>query len=472
MNDNRIKRSSAPLISKGTAREVATWKIAAVAMLGSLLAQLDATIVNVSLTSLAADLRSTISVIQWVTSGYLLALALALPLNNWLIEKIGAKALYLWCFAIFTISSGLCGLSWSAGSLIGFRILQGASGGLLAPMAQLMIKRAAKERFTRIAGYATAPVLLGPVLGPVIAGEILHYASWRWLFLVNIPIGILALFLAMRFLPDDAGGYASRKLDWMGLALLSPGLALMLIGPSHIAQPAGMISTVAGAALLVLFVRVENRKGDDALIDIPLFRQRAFSAASVTRFFSSGTMYAGQMLIPMFLMQVYGLSPPMMGWMLMPMGLGMMAVLPSLGFLTHRFGERRVAVSGAALSLLSTLALVWQSMRGFNEVFLIAVLFFRGMGLGAVGLPAISLAYASIPEKSLPMATTTLNIVQRIGGPTLTTFCALFLSWALQNHVSHFALNAWSEAFFVLCMLHAVMVFATLRLPSASDASS
>ncbi len=472
MNDNRIKRTSAPSMSEGAAHEVATWKIAAIAMLGSLLAQLDATIVNVSLTSLAADLRSSISVIQWVTSGYLLALALALPLNGWLVERIGAKALYLWCFAIFTISSGLCGLAWSASSLIGFRLLQGASGGLLAPMAQLMIKRAAGERFTRVAGYATAPVLLGPVLGPVIAGEILHYASWRWLFLVNLPIGILAFLLAARFLPNARDGYASRRLDWMGLALLSPGLALILFGLSSIARPVGMMSVVAGAALLALFVRVENRKGDDALIDIPLFHQRTFSAASVTRFFSTGTMYAGQMLVPMFLMQARGLSPAMMGWMLMPMGLGMMVALPSLGFLSHRFGERRVAVSGAALSLLSTLVLVWQAMHGLNKVFLMTVLFFRGMGLGAVGLPVISLAYASIPEKSLPMATTTLNIVQRIGGPTLTTLCALFLSWALQNHVSHFELSAWSEAFLMLFALHAVTVFATLRLPTSIDGSS
>ena len=115
------------------------WKITAVAVLGSFLAQLDATIVNVSLSSLALDLHSSLTAIQWVTSGYLLALALMLPLNSWLVERIGAKSLYLWCFSAFTLSSALCGLAWSANSLIGFRILQGMSGGLMAPMAQMMI---------------------------------------------------------------------------------------------------------------------------------------------------------------------------------------------------------------------------------------------------------------------------------------------------------------------------------------------
>src|SRR6201981_788860 len=169
------------------------WKITAVAVLGSFLAQLDATVVNVSLSSLAVDLHSSLTAIQWVTSGYLLALALMLPLNGWLVERVGAKSLYLWCFPIFTLSSALCGLAWSANSLIGFRVLQGMSGGLMAPMIQLMIVRAAGRHTARVYSYAAIPILLGPLLGPVLAGAILQHGSWRWLFLVNIPVGLLGI---------------------------------------------------------------------------------------------------------------------------------------------------------------------------------------------------------------------------------------------------------------------------------------
>ncbi|HTF65385.1 MAG TPA: MFS transporter, partial [Edaphobacter sp.] len=171
----------------------AIWKIASVAILGSFLSQLDATVVNVSLSSLAAELRSSLTVIQWVTSGYLLALALMLPLNGWLVDRIGARRLYLWCFSAFTLSSVLCGMAWSAHSLIAFRVLQGMSGGLMAPMAQMMLARAAGRHLARVMGYAALPVLLGPLLGPVIAGAILRYASWRWLFFVNLPVGLLAI---------------------------------------------------------------------------------------------------------------------------------------------------------------------------------------------------------------------------------------------------------------------------------------
>ena len=170
-----------------TKLEPSIWKIGSVAVLGSFLAQLDATVVNVSLSSLAVTLHSSLSAIQWVTSGYLLALALMLPLSGWMVDRIGAKALYLWCFSGFTLSSALCGFSWSADALIGFRILQGMSAGLLAPMAQMMVARVAGKRMASVLGFAAMPILLAPILGPVIAGAILQFASWQWLFSSTCP---------------------------------------------------------------------------------------------------------------------------------------------------------------------------------------------------------------------------------------------------------------------------------------------
>src|ERR1700729_1946517 len=154
------------------------WKIIAVTVAGAFMAQLSTTMVNVSLSSLGTELHASLSAIQWVTSGYLLALALMLPLNGWLVERIGAKALYLWCFSAFTLASALCGIAWSADALIAFRILQGMSGGLMAPMAQMMLARVAGNHMARLMGYAAVPILMGPILGPVIAGTILQHASW------------------------------------------------------------------------------------------------------------------------------------------------------------------------------------------------------------------------------------------------------------------------------------------------------
>ncbi|RUL79656.1 DHA2 family efflux MFS transporter permease subunit [Dyella choica] len=442
------------------------WKISTVALLGALLAQLDATIVNVSLASLAKELHASLATIQWVTSGYLLALTLVLPLNGWLVDRVGAKALYLWCFVSFTLSSALCGLAWSAQSLIAFRVLQGVSGGLLAPMAQMMIAQAAGRHMARVVGYAAVPVLLAPILGPVIAGAILQQASWRWLFLVNLPIGALALTLAALYLPNDRQAAKRRELDWLGLCLLSPALVLFLLGSERAGQYQGWIALVSSGILLLGFARVALRKGDRALIDLELFRGKVFGAAAITQFLSNGAVFAGQMLIPVFLVQACGRPPAEMGWMLAPLGLGMLVSYPSMGALTDRFGVRSVAAGGAMLALLGTLPLAYLARHGLNPHVLLPALFLRGAGQSAIGAPTISAAYASVDRRHLPMATTSLNIVQRLGGPTFTTLCALFLAWMLASQpIGQTAASAYAWAFLLLCALHTLVLLTTIRLP-------
>ena len=404
------------------------WKVVCVAVIGSFMAQLDATVVNVSLASLAADLHVSLSAIQWVTSGYLLALALMLPLNGWLVDRIGAKALYLWCFTAFTLASTLCGMAWSANSLIVFRILQGMSGGLLAPMAQMMIARVAGKNMAQVASIATLPILLGPLLGPVIAGAILQFASWRWLFFVNLPVGVLAFVLTIIFLPDDREETSPRGLDLLGLALLSPGLVLFLYGSDHMGQRSGMAAMAAAVMMFLLFFRTAQAKGDAALIDLRMLKGKVFSASLAVMFMVNGITFAGQMLIPIYLVRACGLSPSQTGWLLAPLGLGMMCTYPFLGRLSQRFGIRKLAAWGALLALAGTLPLVFLAQQGLTAALLAVSLFIRGIGVSAIGIPAITSGYGSVARRDLPMATTAMNIVQRLGGPTLTTLCATFLA--------------------------------------------
>ena len=446
------------------------WKITSVAVLGSFLAQLDATVVNVSLSSLAVDLHSSLATIQWVTSGYLLALALMLPLNGWLVERIGAKSLYLWCFSVFTLSSALCGLAWSTNSLIAFRILQGMSGGLMAPMAQMMMARVAGKHMARIIGYAAVPVMLGPILGPVIAGAILQHASWRWLFLVNLPVGVLAIVLAVLFLPNDREETRSKELDLAGFVLLSPGLVLFLYGSDHLGERIGLTALLVSIVLLALFFRMAIRKGHRALIDLQLFKSRTFSASATAQFMSNGISFAGQMLIPIYLLRACGQSPSTTGWLLAPLGVGMICSYPWIGALTQRFGIRKVSAGGAFLAFAATLPFIWLASHGLVFAVLAGALFLRGVGLSAVGIPSISAAYASGRKQDLPMATTSLNIVQRLGGPTLTTLCATFLGWRLGMTQSSASLSsAFTAAFLLLCGLHAFLFATALRLPLSLD---
>jgi EmrB/QacA subfamily drug resistance transporter len=442
------------------------WKVVCVAAIGSFMAQLDATVVNVSLASLAADLHVSLAAIQWVTTGYLLALALTLPLNGWLVDRIGAKALYLGCFAAFTLSSALCGLAWSANSLIVFRILQGMSGGLLAPMAQMMIARAAGKQMAQVVSVAALPVLLAPLLGPVIAGAILQFASWRWLFLINLPVGVLALALAAAFLPGDREETRPRGLDLLGLTLLSPGLVLFLYGSDHLGERIGVVALAVSVIMFALFYRTARAKGDAALIDLRLLKGKIFSASIVAMFMVNGISFAGQMLIPIYLVRACGLSPSRTGWLLAPLGLGMMCTYPFMGRLTKRFGIRKLAACGALLALAGTLPLVFLAQHGLVIAVLAASLFIRGVGVSAIGIPSITSGYASVAPQDLPTATTAMNIVQRLGGPTLTTLCATFLGWRLSATPDTATTSgAFTAAFSLLCTLHALLFLATLRLP-------
>ena len=210
----------------GLTREILA--LAVVVVLGSIMTILDATIVNVALPTLGQDLHASISTIQWVATAYLLAFASVIPLTGWLSGRFGAKAVWLASLGLFMVGSLLAGLSPSIGALIGARVVQGLGGGMIMPLGQSMLAQVAgPKRMGRVMSIIGVPMLLAPVFGPLIGGALIGAASWRWIFFVNLPVGLLAIALAVRLLP--AGGHRStRRLDVPGAVLLSGGLALFL----------------------------------------------------------------------------------------------------------------------------------------------------------------------------------------------------------------------------------------------------
>ena len=419
-----------------------------------------------SLSTLAHELHATIGTIQWVTSGYLLALALMLPLTGWTVDRLGTKRLYLTCFSTFTLASVLCGFSRSTASLIGFRVLQGMAGGLLAPMVQMMMARFAGRQMARFMGYGAFAVLLGPLLGPAVAGMIVQHASWRWLFFINLPIGVLAVALAILFLPDDRHETKVRVFDSYGFLLLSPGLVLLLYGTDHASQRVGASSLLAALVLLSCFIAHARRKGRAALIDLRLFGGSVFSCAAITQFLANGIALAGQVLIPLYLTLVCHLSPSRTGWFMAPVGIGMLCSMPLLGYFTERFGFRPVASAGAFVGMLSVIPFAYMAVHALLGPVVFIALFLRGAGLGCINVPSMSAAYATIPGKELPMATTALNIVQRLGGPMLTTIVSVFLAWQLRTAAPMAHPNkAFAAAFWFLSAFHVLCFVFTLGLP-------
>src|SRR6266576_2134788 len=208
---------SASNAAAGDRIEPYVWKVAGVVILGMIMSILDTTIVNVALRTLSHDLHSSISQIQWVVTGYLLSLAAVIPVTGWAARRFGAKRVYLTSLVLFTAGSALCAVAASATSLVLFRVLQGAGGGMIMPVGQLIMAQVAgPQRMGRVMGVVAMPAMLAPILGPVLGGVILQNLHWSWIFFVNVPIGVVALALGWRLLPDTDSGEAG-PLDVVGL---------------------------------------------------------------------------------------------------------------------------------------------------------------------------------------------------------------------------------------------------------------
>ena len=440
------------------------WKVIGVVILGPFMTQMDSTIVNVSLPAIKDSLLSSVSLSQWIITGYLLALALMLPLNAWLVDLLGAKKLYLLCFFFFTAASGLCAMAATMPELIAARVTQGVAGGLLAPLTQLMMARVSGRQMARVAGYAAVPILFAPLVGPLLAGVILQHFGWPWLFYVNLPVGALAIALAVWWLPHDEPAAQRRPFDSRGFLLISPGLVCLLYGLEAASRrEPGAWALVPGVCLCVLFGWHAAKNRGRALVELDLFKIRVFSYATVTMFLGNGILYAGQFLIPLYLTLGCHLSASQAGWILGAMGLGMLCVYPFMGWLTDTFGCRAVVSSGVVLNFVGTLPFVWMATHEFSTPLAILGLVIRGLGQGATGLPSVAAAYAAVPKSKLGLATMTVNIIQRLGGPIVTTLIAISVSFSVG--VSRVSEEAFLLPFVALTLVQLLVIGTAVRLP-------
>jgi EmrB/QacA subfamily drug resistance transporter len=439
------------------------WIIAAACACGPLMSGLDSTMVNVSLDALSSAFNAGLGTIQWVTTGYLLALALALPLSGWLVDRVGARRIFLGCFAGFIVCSVLSGFAGSIEILIICRLLQGVAGGLLAPMMQMMMARHAGRHMARVIGVAAMPVMIGQMLGPSLGGLILGVLGWRWIFFVNVPVGLMAICFAWFALPRDEVT-TSRRLDLAGFAMISPGLALLLEGLVSWAHGAATapFSLAASVLLLTAFTWHALRRPATALIDLRLFRGRVFRAAAVTQFLSNALNFGGQLLLPLWFLQVREATPSATGLMLFPLGLGIFFALPIMGRLSERFGARAISGTGAVLSFIGTLPFLFAT-ADTPYILLGISLFIRGFGGGSITIPSAAAAYHSVPRESLGHATTAINICQRFGGPAGSAGLAILLQFALLRAGT--PVRAYHWAFCGLAAIAAAGFVSASRLP-------
>jgi EmrB/QacA subfamily drug resistance transporter len=416
-------------------------RVAIVVIVGAIMSILDTTIVNVALESLSRDLDAPLSTIQWVASGYLLALASVIPLTGWAAERFGPRHVWMTMVSAFVATSALCGAAWSAESLIAFRVLQGLAGGMIMPIGMITLAQAAgPQRVGRVMSVVGVPMLLAPVLGPVLGGLLVTHLSWRWIFFVNLPIGLVGLVLAARLLPAEraegrhAGG--PGRLDWRGLLMLSPGVALVVFGLSEVSTHGSVtvsraLPVLAGAALVAAFA-LRAWRTPAPVVDVRLFADRGFAAAAVTVFLVGAALFGSLLLLPLYFQIARGLSPLQAGLLMAPQGLGAALGMNRAGRLTDRIGGGPVAVAGLFGLMLGTIAFTQVGVDTpywVLEVSLVA----RGIGLGFTMMPAMAAAYSTLERWQVPRATPMLNVMQRVGGALGTAVLAVVLQQQLAD---------------------------------------
>ena len=399
----------------------------------------DTTIVSVALHTLSIDLGASVTTIQWVSTGYLLALGMAVPLSAWGMQRFGGKRLYLVSLVVFLIGSTGASTAWNTESLIAWRVVQGAGGGLLLPvMTTIIMQAAGGKALGKTVTIVALPGLLGPILGPLVGGAILTHLSWRFMFWVNVPFCLVGLVLAIRYLPGDAVPDRRPPLDTLGFAMLAPGVAALFLALSDAGRASGfdhldvILPLVVGVALTLSFCAHALRRAEP-LLDIRLLARRPVGSASAVLFFSGFVLYGAMLLLPLFFQQTRGATALAAGIALIPQGIGSLLSRGLAGTLTDKIGARPIAVGGFVIVAVATLPFAYVTTQT-NAWLLAFFLVVRGFGLGIVTIPVMAVAYQGLARSEMAHSSALTRIAQQVGGSFGTAILAVILEQTIASN--------------------------------------
>src|ERR1700729_1580801 len=434
MADSTAMPTSEP---EGLDRE--TMVVAGVVMLGAIMSILDTTVVNVAVDHLAVVFNASLTTIQWVITGYTLALAAVIPITGWAADRFGTKRIYMTSLVLFTLGSIASGLSWSADSMIVFRVLQGIGGGMIMPTVMtIMTRKAGPHRMGRGMGVLGVPMLIAPIMGPILGGWLVDNASWRWIFFINVPIGVIAFILAQIVLDPDQPQPAHR-LDWLGMLLLSPGLAVFIFGLAE-SSTYGFGSPrswgpIAVGVLLIAAWFVHSWRIPHPLIDLRTFAHTRAGAAAGTFFLFAISVFGTLLLVPLYYQTVRGASALQAGLLLAPGGLGAMLMMPLSGKLTDRYGPTWLPATGLPFVAVGLIPFVFVGAHT-SYVLLCAANFVQGLGMGLAMMPNMTAAMQAVPLAAIARTSTAMNIIRQTGASIGTAVLSVILASAITSNLS------------------------------------
>jgi EmrB/QacA subfamily drug resistance transporter len=393
-------------------------------VVGIFMVILDGTAVNVALPKLKDEFHLlNMSLVQWTVIGYALAQAAVIPLAGWLSDRFGAKKIFLISVGLFTIGSGLCAMANTVETLIAFRIIQGAGGGVVIPIAMAFIYRLSPpSKVGAVMGMMGIPILLGPALGPVVAGWLVEYQSWQWIFLINLPIGVIGIILGIRTLPNIQR-QSVAALDILGMILgplafaalvygVSQGGIDPVTGESTWTNATTLIGSGIGIVALVLFIIVETNR-NNPLLELRVFRSGNFTKGIIVQWISQIAMFGTMFMVPLFLQQAKGYTPFETGLIMLPQALASGVFMPIGGKLSDRFGARPLVIAGMALTTVS--ALLLSNISGESGIAAVMLpLALLGAGMGLFMMPLNNHLIQSAPQNLVGRVTSLTNAAQQV----------------------------------------------------------
>jgi EmrB/QacA subfamily drug resistance transporter len=396
-----------------------------VILLGGLLGILNSTMSAIATDTLATSFDTSLSTVGWASTGFLLAVTATIPFTTWAVDRFGGKRLWLTGLLLFTAGSLAAGLAWNLGSLIAFRTLQGVGAGLLDPLVLILLARAAgPHRAGRVMGLMGLVLSLGPVLGPIAGGVVLANLSWRWMFLLSVPVAAIAYLLARGVLPQDVPAepkQAQIRLDVLGLALLAPGFAAVVLALSQTAEHAAFTAWQAFAplALGVLLlagyaVHALRARRSPPLIDLRLFANRGFTASVTIMGLGGLANFAALFALPLYYQQAHGHGTLAAGLLLAPFGLAGAIAMPMSGWLSDRIGAKGLATGGAILAGISGL-FVTQITAHTSEGWPVLAAFTMGLGAGLFSAPTMGSLYRTLPAPLVAQGSSVLYMLNQLG---------------------------------------------------------
>lgn len=414
-------------------------RLIAVILLGGIMGILDGSMAAVAVHTLAEEFGSSLAAVGWVSTAYLLALTITVPVGAWAVDRFGGRSLWLTGLAVFFLGSVGSGLSWSIGALIFFRLVQGIGAGIVDPLMMTLLARGAgPARMGRVMGLMGIVGSTGPIIGPIIGGLLLQGLGWRWMFLVNIPIVIAAFAFALRMLRTDRPeeNAAPSFPDILGVALIGPGVAAGVLALSETAQRGTFASWQAYLPLLVAVVLLAGYafhalrpRRTPPLIDLRLFSRPSFSASVVAAALLGLVTFGSIFAIPLYYQQVRMHGAFEAGLLLAPFGLGSAIVMPVAGRLSDKLGSRTLALTGAALAVIASVA-ISQFGSATPQWWTAVAAFALGTGTGTAGAPVIGSVYRTLPPELVPQGSSVLYMLNQLGASLGIAVVALIVQTA------------------------------------------